>query len=83
MKDAPPARPQIITMPQQHLTVAVPFAPEDLEAARRAFACHRTQYTRAEMDAINRYLEHGFDGAVHLRPWLASGERRTDLFGRR
>lgn len=80
MRDAPPARPEVTTVPQQHLSIAVPFAPEDFEAGRRAFACHRTQYTRAEMAAIMRYLEHGFDGAVHLRPWTGTAERRTDLF---
>jgi LmbE family N-acetylglucosaminyl deacetylase len=80
MRDAPRASPQVTAMPQQRLTIAVPFAPEDLEAARRSFACHATQYTRAEMAAIMRYLEHGFDGAVHMRPWIASAERRTDLF---
>jgi LmbE family N-acetylglucosaminyl deacetylase len=83
MRDAPAASPQVTAMPQQHLTVAVPFAPGDLEAGRRSFACHATQYTRAEMAAIMRYLEHGFGGAVHLRPWIASGERRTDVFDNR
>jgi LmbE family N-acetylglucosaminyl deacetylase len=82
MRDAPAAQPEVTPIPQKHLPVAVPFAPDDLEAARRAFACHHTQYTRAEMDAIMRYLEHGFDGAVHVRPWSTTSERRTDLFDR-
>ena len=80
MRGAPPASPQVTPMQQEHLTVAVPFAPADLEAARRSFACHATQYTPGEMAAIMRYLEHGFDGAVHMRPWLASAESRTDIF---
>lgn len=79
MEEAPPASPEVTTVPREHLPVAVPFASEDLEATRRAFACHRSQYTGAEMAAIMRYLEHGFDGAVHLRPWYGA-ERRTDLF---
>ncbi|MGH7446866.1 MAG: PIG-L deacetylase family protein [Longimicrobiales bacterium] len=82
MTHAPPARPEVTAVPQKHLPVAVSFAAEDFEAARRAFACHRTQYTPAEMNAIMRYLEHGFDGAVHLRPWYTTAERRTDLFDR-
>jgi LmbE family N-acetylglucosaminyl deacetylase len=81
MKTAPPARPHVTSMPQKHLTVAVPYAPEDFEAGREAFACHRTQYTPAEMDAIMRYLGHGFDGAVRLRPWYGAAGRTT-LFGR-
>jgi hypothetical protein len=32
------------------------------------------------MGAIMRYLAHGFQGAVHLRPWYGGGERRTGLF---
>lgn len=79
MSQAPPARPEVTTMPEQHLPVAVPFTPGDFDAADRAFACHRTQYTPVEMAAIMRYLAHGFDGAVHLRPWYGA-ERRTDLF---
>lgn len=80
MEHAPPARPEVTAMPQRHLSVAVPFAPEDFDAGRRAFACHHTQYTGEEMNAIMRYLQHGFDGAVHLRPWHTTAERRTDLF---
>lgn len=80
MADAPPASPRIATIPREHLPVAVPFEAMDLEAARRSFACHATQYTPEEMDAINRYLAHGFDGAVHLRPWAGTAERRTDIF---
>ncbi len=82
MGDAPPARPTIATMPQRYLPVAVPFTPGDLEAGRRSFACHRTQYTPAEMDAINRYLAHGWDGAVRLRPWYGGGAPRTDILDR-
>ena len=82
MAGAPPAQPTVTPMAQRYLPIAVPFAPGDLEAAHRAFACHRTQYTPAEMDAINRYLAHGFDGAVHLRSWYSGGERRTDIFDR-
>lgn len=69
MQDAPPAQPNVTSIPQRYLSVSVSFTPEDLEATRRAFACHATQYTPAEMDAIMRYLAHGFGGAVHLKPW--------------
>lgn len=82
MESAPPARPHVTPVPQQRLSVVVPFTRNDLEAAREAFACHRTQYTPAEMNAIISYLEHGFSGAVHLRPWQGSAERRSDLFAK-
>lgn len=77
MEDAPPARPHVTPMPEEWLTVSVPFEPEDFEAGRRAFACHATQYTPAEMDAIMEYLGHGFDGAIHMRPWFGAAELRT------
>jgi len=81
MKSAPAAQPNVTPMPERDLPVVVPFRPQDLEAGREAFACHRTQYTPAEMDAIMRYLSHGFDGAVHLRNWYGDTAPRTDLFG--
>jgi LmbE family N-acetylglucosaminyl deacetylase len=80
MTDAPPARPHVTSMPQRYLPIVVPFTPEDFEAGRKAFACHQTQYTPAEMDAIMRYLAHGFEGAVRLRHWYGAGESRADLF---
>lgn len=79
MQSAPPARPEVTPMPRKLLSVTVPYEPRDFEAGRRAFACHATQYTPEEMDAILRYLAHGFDGAIHLRPWTGDTER-SDLF---
>jgi LmbE family N-acetylglucosaminyl deacetylase len=81
METAPEASPRVTPIPERYLTVSVPFEPEDLEAGVRAFACHATQYTPDEMAAVNAYLAHGFDGAVHLRPWTGATERRTGLFG--
>jgi len=80
MTDAPAAEPTVTSVPERFLPIAVPFAPGDLDATRRAFACHASQYTPAQVDAVMRYLAHGFDGAVHLRPWYGGGEKRTELF---
>lgn len=66
---APPARPTVNGMTESLLTVRVPFEERDLVAGREEFACHRTQYTPAEMDTINRYLAHAWNGSVWLRPW--------------
>jgi LmbE family N-acetylglucosaminyl deacetylase len=79
MESAPPASPEVTPMPRKLLSVTVPYEPRDFEAGRRAFACHATQYTPEEMDAILRYLAHGFEGAIHLRPWTGATEG-TDLF---
>jgi LmbE family N-acetylglucosaminyl deacetylase len=80
MRDAPPARPAVTAIPERYLPVQVPFAPRDLDAARAAFACHASQYTEVQRDAINRALAHGFAGRVHLRPWYGAGERTSEIF---
>jgi len=66
---APPAQPTVNGVAEALLTVRVPFEERDLVAGREEFACHRTQYTSVEMDAINRYLAHAWNGTVWLRPW--------------
>lgn len=70
VRTAPPARVGVNGMAERLLTVRVPFEERDLAAGRESFACHRTQYTPAEMEGINRYLAHAWNGTVWLRPWL-------------
>ena len=72
LRTAPPASPTVNGVAEALLTVRVPFEPRDLAAGREEFACHRTQYTPAEMDAVNRYLAHAWNGMVWLRPWNGS-----------
>ena len=69
LRTAPPATPAVNGTAEALLTVRVPFDARDLAAGREEFACHRSQYTPAEMDAINRYLAHAWGGTVWLRPW--------------
>jgi len=78
---APPAQPTVNGMAEALLTVRVPFEERDVAAGREEFACHRTQYTPAEMDAINRYLAHAWNGTVWLRPWTGA-MRDPGLFTR-
>ena len=66
---APRASPTVNGMAEALLTVRVPFEQKDLVAGREEFACHRSQYAPAEMEAVNRYLEHAWNGTVWLRPW--------------
>jgi LmbE family N-acetylglucosaminyl deacetylase len=72
LRTAPPATPTINGMREALLMVRVPFEPQDLAAGQAEFACHRTQYSPAEMDALNRYLVHAWDGRVWLRPWTGA-----------
>jgi LmbE family N-acetylglucosaminyl deacetylase len=69
LRTAPKAEPTVNGMAEALLTVRVPFDERDLAAGREEFACHRTQYAPAEMDAVNRYLAHAWNGMVWLRPW--------------
>ena len=69
LRTAPPANPTVNGMAEALLTVRVPFEERDLVAGREEFACHRSQYAPAEMDAVNKYLAHAWNGTVWLRPW--------------
>jgi LmbE family N-acetylglucosaminyl deacetylase len=79
LRTAPPARVSVGGMAEALLTVRVPFVEQDLAAQREEFACHKTQYTPAEMDAVNRYLAHAWNGSVWLRPWTGA-LRNPSLF---
>ena len=81
LRTAPPAQPTVNGMAEALLTVRVPFEDRDLTAGREEFACHRSQYTPAQMDAVNRYLAHAWNGTVWLRPWNGTLHDPV-LFGR-
>lgn len=69
LRTAPRANPTVAGMAEALLTVRVPFEDRDLVAGREEYACHRSQYTPAEMDLVNKYLAHAWNGTVWLRPW--------------
>jgi len=69
LRTAPRANPTVNGMAEALLTVRVPFEKRDLVAGRKEFACHRTQYAPAEMDSVNKYLAHAWNGNAWLRPW--------------
>jgi LmbE family N-acetylglucosaminyl deacetylase len=69
LRTAPKAEPTVNGMAEALLTVRVPFEERDLAAGREEFACHRTQYAPAEMEAVNRYLAHAWNGTIWMRPW--------------
>jgi LmbE family N-acetylglucosaminyl deacetylase len=69
LRTAPPAEPTVNGVAEALLTVRVPFEERDLAAGREEFSCHRTQYAPAEMDAVNKYLAHAWNGMVWMRPW--------------
>ena len=72
LRTAPRAQPTVNGMAEALLTVRVPFAQQDLTAGREEFACHKSQYSPTEMDAVNNYLAHAWNGMVWLRPWMGT-----------
>jgi len=72
LRTAPKASPTVNGMTQALLTVRVPFEDRDLAAGREEFACHKSQYSSVEMDSVNRYLAHAWNGTVWLRPWTGA-----------
>ena len=63
----------------RYLTVHVPFTDEDLEAARRAFACHESQFTAETVKHLDEFLTQAWSGKVSFRPWFG-GHQGNDLF---
>jgi LmbE family N-acetylglucosaminyl deacetylase len=81
LRTAPPAEPTVQGMAESLLTVRVPFEERDLTAGREEFACHRSQYAPGEMDKVNAYLAHAWNGQVWMRPWNGT-LHDTDIFKR-
>ena len=72
LRTAPRANPTVTGMAEALLTVRVPFEQQDLVAGREEFACHKSQYTSAEMALVNAYLAHSWNGMVWLRPFTGT-----------
>jgi LmbE family N-acetylglucosaminyl deacetylase len=77
---APRSNPGVNGVAEVLLTVRVPFEEQDLVAGRESFACHKTQYTSAEMEPINRTLASVWNGAAWLRPWTGTLRDPGGLF---
>ena|SRR5687768_17251860 len=82
LRTAPPSSPRVNGVAEDLLTVRVPFESQDLAAGRESFACHRTQYTLAEMEAINTTLASVWNGVAYLRPWNGTLRDPARIFRR-
>lgn len=80
LRTAPKANPSVNGMAQSLLTVRVPFEPQDLVAGREEYACHKTQYSPAEMDSVNAYLAHAWNGRVWMRTWNNGALQHPEIF---
>jgi LmbE family N-acetylglucosaminyl deacetylase len=73
--------PPLLLPEPSYLTVRVSFEPQDLAAARRATACHRTQFTGDMMERMLAAMEREMNGVVTLSSAFDVTQRR-DLFER-
>jgi LmbE family N-acetylglucosaminyl deacetylase len=71
--------PPLLIPQAKHFTMRVPFAPQDLEAAQRAMACHRTQYTDEVIQRVFPVQARAWNGVIALVPVFPTAPG-TDLF---
>ena len=70
--------PQLLPQPK-HFTVQVPFTPADLEAAKKAMACHTTQFNPEQLQKLRLQLDGMLNGKVAFVP-ASESLRGHDLF---
>lgn len=74
-RGAPP-----LVIPQaRYFTTRVSFAPQDLTAAKRAMACHRTQYTPEVVERVSSAAAAAWNDAIPVIPAFPAASA-TDLF---
>lgn len=64
---------------RRFLTVQVPYARRDMDASRKALACHESQFPKAQMDPLASVLDQMLGGKVYLRPWFGTATS-SDIF---
>src|SRR5262245_53204935 len=71
--------PPLVAPQARYFTTHVPFAPEDLAAAKRAMACHRTQFTPEVVERVSSATAAAWNNAIPLIPAFPTTSA-TDLF---
>lgn len=71
--------PPLLVPEEKYFTVRVPFAPRDFDAALRAMACHRSQFTEDQVKRLAPFAAQGWNGEIRLIPAFPTGTS-TDLF---
>jgi LmbE family N-acetylglucosaminyl deacetylase len=62
-----------------YLTVSVSYTPKDFERFKRAFECHKSQYTSETFQALEKAMDEGWHGSVSFREWNST-RAASDLF---
>jgi LmbE family N-acetylglucosaminyl deacetylase len=71
--------PPLLVPDARYVTVRVPFSPEDLQAAVRSMACHKSQFTDEVVQRVTPGFARVWNGAIPLVPAFPTGPI-TDLF---
>jgi LmbE family N-acetylglucosaminyl deacetylase len=62
-----------------YLAVSVSYTPKDFENFKRAFECHKSQYTSETFKALEKAMDEGWHGSVSFREWNST-HPASDLF---
>lgn len=71
--------PPLLVPDGRFVTVHVPFRPEDLQAAARSMACHKSQFTDEVVQRVQAATARVWNGAIPLIPAFPTAPI-TDLF---
>lgn len=64
---------------EDYLPYRIPFSDEDFSRARKAYSCHKSQFTATEMEDLNAFLSTA-NGVSYLRPSHQKSEIKENLF---
>lgn len=59
-----------------YLTVHISYTPRDFENFKRAFECHKSQFTPEKFKSLEKAMNEGWQGTVFFREWNST--RSTD-----
>lgn len=84
MRAMNPAReePRFLVPLAKYLSMRVAFSEADVDAARRAMSCHRTQFSDEVVERVFALQKRVWDEALSLAPFF-SADAGTDLVQRR
>ena len=71
--------PPLLVPDARYVTARVPFSPEDLQAATRSMACHKSQFTPEVVQRVRAAAARVWNGAIPLIPAFPTAPI-TDLF---
>jgi LmbE family N-acetylglucosaminyl deacetylase len=71
--------PPLLIPDAKYFTVRVSFTQRDFDAAQRAMACHRTQFTEEQLKRLGRFADQALNGEIRLIPAFQTGTS-TDVF---